>query len=133
MSRLVKNKTLKRRVGKLLQKSLWSATDEESTPLLPVKESVTVLETVKDTETRSQSETNQKNKKNKSKRFLKRLGKWTMTACRYIGMGAQTMSAPGLAPHSFVTYSTSSFYQRPHHAFDGPNDDYIYYLYNGCY
>lgn len=143
-----KKKSVKNRLRKFWKKKVFGASDEEILVLLdhdsnmiltsptsssrPTPQSNSAISDVEVTnqqeEDGSKGRVDDKRKKSRGKRILKRLRKWTLTTCRYIGSGAMTLSAPGLAPYSYMSHSMISRYHRPY-AFEGPHDDYLYQTY----
>ncbi|KAI1295367.1 hypothetical protein HDE_05440 [Halotydeus destructor] len=101
-----KRSTLKAKAKKLWRRKVLRASKEETTCLIesPDKE-VTIVNS-------SSSELEGEKVKKKKKTLMKRIGKMTVTACRYIGMGAATMSGPSMAAHSMYSHHYPYYGQR---------------------
>lgn len=101
---------------KTLQNKLLKGTNDETSFLLD-KEVRTYnsnddIQSAEENLTKPNQEENTKNVK-KKKRLMKRIGKATLTTCRYIGIGINSLSSPVLMPHSGFApnyhYETSQY------------------------
>jgi hypothetical protein len=125
-----KQKSLRKRISLVWKKHFLGGTEDETRCLLKEDKCTTRARTLsinasdsisgKDIEKNSSSQ--QKPKKKRT--VMKRIGKAALTTCRYIGIGAQSLSAPGMLPHHYVPYNFHdvSYNRRGAFTFEYPND-----------
>lgn len=115
---------VRRRLRKVWKIWFWSAEEEEIVSL--IDESMTV----KSVQVISESSANEPVEKKKKKNWRKKMQKLALNTCKFIGMGAETLSAPGFTTNPyFLSYSYNQ------QAFSGTSahyseDDYHVYTYN---
>lgn len=104
---------VRRRLRKVWKIWWWSAEEDETVSLIDgtvslMDDSSATLKSVQVESSVSQEE----GKKKKKKSWRKRMQKLALNTCKFIGMGAETLSAPGFTPNPyFLSYS---FNQRVH-------------------
>lgn len=112
---------VRRRLRKVWKIWFWSAEEEETATL--IDDSVTL----KSVQVISESSGDEPRKKKKT--WRKRMRKIALNTCKFIGMGAETLSAPGFTPNPyFLTYSFKVGTSPTYYAED--DDDYHMYTYN---
>lgn len=98
---------VRRRLRKVWKIWWWSAEEDETVSL--IDDSSVTLKSVQVESSVSQQEPNGEKKK---KSWRKKMQKLALNTCKFIGMGAETLSAPGFTPNPyFLSYS---FNQRAH-------------------
>lgn len=115
---------VRRRLRKVWKIWFWSAEDEETASLIDDSVTFKSVQVISETSEISASA-------KKKKTWRKKIQKIALDTCKFIGMGAETLSAPGLTPNPyFLSYS---FNQR---AFGGSacayysGEDYDYQMYS---
>lgn len=135
--------SLRRRIKKVWRRRVLGGTDDETQSLLrnDKQEDVKQIEpqsatnrgckSLNESSTSSSSSTSQSdtNKKKKKRTLLKRFGKAALTTCRYIGIGAQSLTGPGIMPHGHMSYDVPSGLYRGPFNYDHPPDVYYSYSY----
>lgn len=114
----------RQKLKKLWRNKLFYADDEEVKNLVEddtIKDSESLI--IKIDEETNLSQNKNKSKKKSKKRFMKKMGKFVLQTCRYMGMGVELVS-PGIVS----THAMSMRYTYPGYSYD---HSYIYNEFTG--
>lgn len=119
-----KSNSTRQKLKKLWRNKLFHADDEEIKNLVEdntIKDSESLI--IKIDEESNLSENKNKSKKKSKKRFMKKVGKYVLQTCRYMGMGVE-LASPGIVS----THAMSMRYTYPSYSYD---HSYIYNEFTG--